>query len=358
MKDLAIISVIVISSVFLGACGSSDSNNESLSSDVLSDGAVAETVSVNLAEAFDMLSDSTSYTETSSLSLTQSSSENSQLEYSFSKNCREEDSSAVVSLSKLLSGSISFEGPRVSISRSVSGESQIERIWSNENTSISCNDEDKSAEIDWDSSGIEGLVLDITFSRTRNDEVSKTLKSRDLDVEKTIQRSAEGTRNVSWLSHTENIEDNTFTRVHEISSQITRISQVSSSILDEDINLNMTIKTLDEAPLNVSTIRDSSSYQLVSKTINSGQLETVLDSGQKIIASFSDLLILFSADSCTGESGSLTLSYYDLGSELADRVVEITVDSGDLTVYDITDSENVVAIEDYDYELCQLANFK
>ena len=59
-----------------------------------------------------------------------------------------------------------------------------------------------------------------------------------------------------------------------------------------------------------------------------------------MIASFADLTIQFDAASCSVESGSITASFYQDGSEEASKIVSLVFTDGAYEALDITDAEN------------------
>ena len=363
MKSLiSPLSASLVSLLFILPISCGDSEEEraetatSTTSISSSDDASSESVSTNLTDALETLSDSNISSSSASLALQGGGGANG-LTVDRSKSCAVDGDNAVVSIESTISGSVEFTTARASISREVTGSGTTTRTWSQTDASVLCNDDATRAAIDWEAGDISGLSLSAVIERSKSSSGSKTITSSGEEYTKSKSSSASGTRDITWISHTDN-DDGTFTRVKSVSSSITRSSDSSNSRTDESISLSLTVATVEDSELQITVVRDSTSKDLVSKLISSGSLKASESEESYVVTSFEDYLLSFSDESCEATSGKVTSQFYEAGSEEPSKTYELTVTDGAYVLMDITDAENSVEVEEFDYDLCDIQNFQ
>ncbi len=341
-------------SCLLLSCGTKDTT-EGTDTDLIDDEVAAEAASVNIEEILDLLSD-TNVTSSANSSWQLQSNRN-QIEYSIKRTCSKGELATTVTVEKNVTGTISYARAKATMLRTVAGKGTIARKWSKDKQALDCLDTNQAVAFDWSKTGITGLMVTINFERNRTDSITRTLKRNDQELTKHITWSAAGSRDMTWLSHIDN-EDGTFSRTIEMSSQVTRERLIANDLLENQISMSLNIASSAEFPLQITTVRNDETFSLVSKTIASGQIESTAASGQKIVTTFDQLQVSFSAASCQMVSGSLQLTFFEVDDTQAAKVLKLEVEDGEFTMTDITDSGSPQTIEDFDYDPCQLANFK
>ena len=333
------------------ACNESDSREvvEGVTALISSETGSSETVSTNLSDAINLLSDSNISSSSTSLAL-----QGSPLDVEREKKCEADGDNAVVTISSSASGVSEYSTIRADISKEITGSSSVERVWSKESAAVECDDNNKRAAINWNADDISGLSLSVNVSRTKSSDTTRTKKSDESTMELSKSSSSKGTRTVEWASHTENGDD-TFTRVKTVVSSMEHTKSISKD--GEDLEMSFTVATEENAPLEISVTRNASTKDLVSQLISSGTLRSTESSGAYVLTSFSNYSLEFTDDECTPVSGSLTSVFYEEGSEDPIKTLELVVADGEYTLTDTTDSSNPEVVEDFDYDLCDVQDF-
>ncbi len=340
-------------SLLLG-CGQ-DSSARKSSSAQLSSGSLAsqEALTASYSEAMDALSDS-NLTANSSTSLMLSAPINTQ---DFQKSCQASGDKALVSISGQRSISFDRSNARVSIEGSRTMTQKLERIWSKSGSSVACNANGKGAAIDFEAD-ISGYQLEVSIDRSASRSLKVSNLKKGTSTTASAETSMKGSRSISWLSQSV-AADGAITREKSISFSVTRSSQV----LDKDgssSSLSQIVKTVDGAPLVVSSTWDSlgKNRQLLAKTIKQGKLHVQSASGSSYMeASFDSMALSFSSSECSIKSGSMTASIYESEGASASTIYKLSAIDGVISVQNITDAENPIDVDDFDYTPCDLKDF-
>ena len=336
------------------SCGTEDEREDvartSLSS---SDALSSESVSTNLTDALEVLVDSNIGSSSSTGLALQNQSSKPDLVRT--KSCTVSGNNAVVNISTTISGSTEFDTRRRSISRTVDGSSSVVKTWSKTDSSVLCNESGVRAAIDWSAEDISGLSLSAAIERNKSTESSRTRISDGATSTKSRTTTATGSRNVTWISHTNN-DDGTFTRVKSVSSSMTRTRSIASSD-SATIDLTMTVATENDQELQITVVRDSTTRALRSKLIASGTLRAYENQDSYVLTSFDNYLLEFTESDCAPKSGKLTSQFFDSSSDQATKTIELVVSDGAYTLSDVTDPSNPIEIDDFDYSLCDIRSF-
>ena len=346
-------SITTILAILGASCGSGEDERvmSSASSVLSSSSASTESVSMSLSDALEALSDSNPSGGSSSSLFLQ---ETNPMSISKERSCEVSDDQAVVTVSTSIEGERSFETSLgAQITRTISGAGTHVRTWSRQDSSIACNNPSTAAAIDWTSDGISGLSLAVTVERSKTATISRI--KNDTEISRSKSFTTTGTRQVQWTSHTDN-DDGTFTRVKTVSSSMARNSS-GTTREGEEINLSLTVESLDGQDLSITVVRNSTDLSLVSKEISSGALKSFSDENAYVVTSFENYLINFDSESCAPVSGSVLSKFYEEGTEEPVKTLQLSVVNGEYSLEDITDSENPTAITDFDYDLCYSENF-
>lgn len=336
------------------SCSVSDERVESSTSPLSANDSISsESVSSNLTDALEALSDSN--ISSTSTSLTLQDSATTRPTTTKTKSCSVAGDNAIVSINSSIEGNIEFSNSRRDVSRSITGSGTVNRTWSKTDATVLCSENEKHAAINWSADDIAGLTLSVSIDRSRETESTITRLSDNESSSRVKKTSVSGTRTVSWSSHTDN-NDGTFTRVKSVSSSVTRSKTITSSV-DASISLSMTVATEENAPLQITVVRNSTSRALISKKISSGTLRTSENESSHVLTDFQDYTLAFTDSSCVPSSGKLTASFYESGTEGAVKILELSVSDGSYTLNDITDPENPSEINDFDYDLCDINSF-
>jgi hypothetical protein len=352
-NQISTITTLTVAVLCLCSCGQDPDNRENAAgqSSVLNDTSLQTgAVNVALTETLESLSDSNPSSSSTELTL---SSFNLQADVSRTRACEQNDTQTTVTISRQIDREWSRDGQRISRSRQIEGAGSLTRTWSHPDRAISCRN-NTHADIVWDES-IADTVLKVSFSRSRDMQSSITFKNRDLTRERSFSFAAEGSRTITWQSHTDN-DDNTYTRVKSIASEVER-SHTRPNEAGSATELNYNIKTATGQPLQVSVTRDDSTHEPLTKTISSGQLIATQTNNGRTETSFADFTIKFATDSCQPESGTITVKFYDSNDEHARKTFQLQADSGSYTLTDKTDPDSPEEIEDFEYTACSMADF-
>ncbi|NRA64808.1 MAG: hypothetical protein HRU19_10030 [Pseudobacteriovorax sp.] len=354
MKTLHLVATgLLLQSVLIGCGKEDDSKDENVASQELTavgDDTIHESIYMNLSDALTSLSDSNVTANSASLSLTQ------ERIVSFDKSCSEIEEDAQVTITSERNGEKTYSGIIFESTYSFQGSGEKIRTWSREDGAVNCHENGIHADIDLTSSDIAGLSLDVQFDRSRNWSMSQTNKNNGQERSRTVSFEASGTRSVLWTDH-QDLDDGTFLRSKSIQSQAERTRTFKTASMEEEKTISLSIESDAEAPLVVSTIRDSSTLALLSKEIVSGKLTSTSDAGNQLIVEFSNYKREFSSSSCLVTSGSVTASYYQSGSEDPLKVIQIDITDGVVDAKDVTDAENHEEILNFDIEPCEISDF-
>ena len=300
-----------------------------------------------LTDALESLSDSAGYATGSGLALADNSKR--------TKSCVAADGIATVTMTNSVDREFSFDTPRRSYTRAVTGSGNLSRIWSQSDAEIGCDESGNYAAIDW-RGDTTGLQLAVEFDRSRNASVSYENKIQGRSYSAERKFSAQGTRSVTWGEQTTD-ESGNLVRTKTVTSQVTRTHSRANSA-DVAKTLELVVQTKPEADLKITTVRDSETLALVSKTITSGTLVAEKSGDGFVEKTFENLQLNF-ADGCHIASGKVTASFYKSqadGAE-AELVKSMTLEIAD-GEYTLTDNTTGEGVADFDLPSCATRDFQ
>ena len=349
------LSLTLFSALLLGCGGTDDARVEGGSSTQLAaDSDLSQaTVSASLTESLDSLSDTNLVVSSgTSLALSGAALENTA---TVDKTCAVAGDTAVVTINRDRTNTWELTTKRMTISSSLVASQDIVRTWSKEGTAIACSG--KSAAIDFEGD-LTGYKLDVTVDRTAERSFERTLIKTQEAVKSSSKNVSKGTRSVEWLSQTANA-DGTFTRSKSIAFSVAHSIAIVNA-KKEAKAIDLKVETKADAPLKVAVTWDklSEGRALQSKLIKSGTIVASKDGAGSMEATFSNILLTFTADACALTSGSMTAKVYAEGKTEVSKAYALTAVDGDVTVEDVTDAANPVAVDDFEYSPCDLKDFQ
>jgi hypothetical protein len=272
------------------------------------------------------------------------------------RSCAVQDDKAVVTIKMDKTLGWERKSARFSFKASSTVENNISRTWSKEGSSVACNANGKSAAVDMEMD-LTGYELDISVDRTASRSMERTLLKTGEKISKELNTSSTGERHVEWISQT-TLADGSISREKSVCFSVQR----SDSFVAKDgtvKDLNLSVSTLTDAPLQVTVVWDKLSRDrlLLSKLIESGTVKATHAGDGSIEASFSNLLMTFDSSSCAVTSGKMEAKIYAEGITTASKIYELTATNGIITVQDVTDSANPTDVDDFDYTPCDLKDF-
>jgi hypothetical protein len=357
LKTNAAFALILASTLTtLSACGAGDASRKDAGGDssktidssssmtgdsALSEQVIAESVADGIASLADQ--------GTTSTSLNLAGAER---ESSVTKSCAVDGSNAVVTVSSEINHEIERDGKNVSFTRVMTGSGTQTRTWSRTKdgaaVSVECGPGGKSAKIDWKEEDLAGLKLDMEFSRTRSVESTMVNNRRGTTRTTTSSFSVSGKRSSLWGEVVDGAEQGFIVREKTVTSSVTRkLSAKNSQNLDR--NLEFTVATAENAPLQVRVSRSISTSSVDSKLIRSGTIVASRVGDGRIETSFDNLLVKYSAGECAAASGSVTTKIFKEGSAEADRELKLTVTDGEVTLVDVSTGAEV---EEFQFDAC------
>lgn len=346
-------STYVFGLLFVTACGQDqDSDREETgSSSLVSQDVSAEALSLNINDALSILSETSDSRETLSLQRERPESKDRWV-----KSCEANDDGLAVSITGEIDRSISFENRRFSFERSLTGSLNIQRQWSHDSLELACDESGKRAEINFASEDVVGLSLEISSEKTKSAEVKKTSISSEESRGHNSSFSLKAERQVDWLSF-EEVSDESYKVSKSVSSESQRERNITKPN-GEQITIGLSMLILAEDPLVIETVRSSADHQLISKKIVSGSISGINADSQRIVTSFSEVEYSFVGEECQAVSGSIEAEIYAADAEEASMKFSLSITDGDYVITNVTDAGNPVEVEDFDFEACDLADFR
>jgi hypothetical protein len=321
-----------------------------------------EGVSASLTDALEAMADSFGISAASSASLSLGELGilrriKKQRESLYSKSCELDGSNAVVSVEASIDRSRSFASRVRSADWSVTGSENITRTWSKEvddaAVQVNCDATNKYADIDW-KGDLTGLNLDVSFERSREVSLTVVAKLENKSFSAERQFSAKGERSISWDGQLTSESGGEITRSKSVTSNVDRTHYRKNS-KGEEKKIELNIKTEEESPLVIETVRNSSNFDLVSKNIKSGVLVGTRAGDGHIEATFSNLVSEFSEDECHLESGEVLYKLFKEGESEPAKSYKLLVVDGEISLVDVMSGE---VKADFEFENCDVKSFQ
>lgn len=249
------------------------------------------------------------------------------------KTCVASEGKAVVSVTSNISRSRTKtqSGGRATVSASRTGGGSSTRTWSKvDGAAVACNNSGTGAKVDFKNP--DGLRLDISFERSRDDRMTYT----GTKVTRTSSKSftSSGKRSVTWASSDSSADGATYVRNKSVVITDVTKSLTMSNKRGESFSTALTINTSQDLPLLVKVERNSETDAVISKTIVSGEIVTKKDSDSIITTNYSNLKLNLSDNSCSISSGSAQIVIKDAAGGVL-KIFTLSVDSsGDSSLKD------------------------
>ncbi len=371
MISLRKILMIQISAIVIGqitSCGANDSRNPIRSEDdfqietnsmALDDGLAAEGARGSLDVAIGSAADASPDLSSSDLSL--AGDDESQQGLAWTRTCEEiaEDGSVVVNIEGTRDGSFTRAGRLVSVEQTFSLSQESKRTWHHPENALACSEGGKFIDLTRDAD-LTGASLQLEFSRESARTVSITRLRSGQSSTRSRRHSAEGRREISWLSHAADSEDGTLVRRSQVDNLVNRTHEIANTLGEEKV-MNLSVSTKEGMPLVIETVRDSATGALRSKKIESGTLVTSRTGDARLETTLVDVVMQFEEGSCQVASGVITFSFFralevtaDSAESEAARVLVLTIADGD---YELVDQSSNEVLEDFDFDGCQISDF-
>jgi hypothetical protein len=235
------------------------------------------------------------------------------------RECTVDGNSAVVSIKRNFSRTFDKSGMR-SITVSMANAGSRTRTWSLEDGQIGCKENGKSADVPKDDRA--GVTLDVEFERSKSKSMAMINRKGEI-VERSKSFSAKGERHVKFLSVTEDDEASEITVVREQTKKVTRTMHIMNKKGEERF-MEHSIESKEDAPMNVTIVRDSGTHKALSRTINSGSLISESKKGGLVETSFDS--VTYEPNNCFPISGTISGSITKPNEDEAFVTYTITFD--------------------------------
>ena len=340
----------IVSGLFIfSACGTDSDRETAGQSTLVSDQGSVAALTVQIDDALSILSETSDSSE--GLALQRPSRGDT-----WEKSCELVEGGVSVSIVGDFERSQQRENRRFSVEKSKSGAVAITRLWQHDSLELACDSRGKSVAIDFKSADVVGLSASLKVEKSGEANITKTLQQSSETKEFSSKMSLSAERQINWQGFDESSADH-----YQITKQISSESVRSRSIQKPDgssteLSLSLSISTED--PLIVETLRSKVDGALAAKKIVSGTVTGVNAAKEKIVTGFSDVNYSFTSDGCLAVSGEILASTFAKDAAEASRKLQIVVSDGEYTVTDITDPADPQDVADFDFEACELADFK
>ena len=184
------------------------------------------------------------------------------------------------------------------------------RVWSKAGGAVACADDGKHAAID--GATMASYTLDVSFKNERSRTMHlENLKSGKV-VDRSMARSATGTRHIVWTSAA--AANGVLTDLKTVSIDAAR----SLKATDKDGSMHTstrTVKTDAAAPLVIAVERKADTKDLVQRTIKSGKLIASNATGR--IETTFDNVVFKKGDGCVASAGKISGALFTAGADAA-----------------------------------------
>ncbi len=234
------------------------------------------------------------------------------------RTCEASEGMAVVSITHTFNRSREGDNAVRSWSMTMDMNGSQTRTWSKEGEETFCSESGRSEEIELNE--MQGVTLDMSFSRSRSREMTLTNKRRGTTYESSHSLVANGERSITWTDV--QIDESELAVTRSMTSRVERELTLKNS-RNQDKTLTLSIATKVDAPLNATTLRDAASMDVISRTIHSGTtIGSTKDNG-RVETTYSEVKYT-SAGGCMPVSGSISGSIFEAGTTEAKLTYSIS----------------------------------
>ncbi len=333
------------------ACGKKEDTQETTASgtnSIIEDNTLATgVIEANVSDAMTSLAEANEDREAASLALAEVNKDKVR-----ERKCEKlDDHNVKVTVGFDIDRTMSISNARREIARTVKGSSDLIRSWKAENISLDCT-AGNHVKLDWNSD-ISGLKLDVDVNRSHSVSDSVTIKATGKTLSRERSFTSQGTRHIAWISSAEDAAADSITREKTIASSMKRTMHIENAKGDIK-DMEMTLSTQENAPLNVVVVRKKSDGSLITKTIKSGVTIGARAGDGKVESTFSNLVMMFDSGKCSLQSGQVTTAFYKEGNETAVKRLQLEGSDGSFTLKDLDSGEE---IEDFELPGCSIADY-
>lgn len=210
------------------------------------------------------------------------------------------------------------KGGLITVSATRIGTGISTRTWSrSDGQPVACNSSGTGAAVNFQSP--EGLKLDVSFQRNRNDTVNITRQGTTKTFAKNFVSS--GQRIVSWSLNSSQLTAPTYVRsksiiIKDVKQTLEMTTKQGFSVLTE-----LTINTNENAPLVVEVERVADTHSVSTKKFVSGQLVVKKDSDATITLTYDNLIVDFAGNACSIKGGSAQILVNDSSGALLKTLI-------------------------------------
>lgn len=217
--------------------------------------------------------------------------------------------------------------------QSFGAKEHIVRVWSREGGSVACQENGLQAEID--KRDLNGVHLNITFAHgiALGDGYKNAFNGSKGAMAAGFL--AEGSRSLSFSQSTS--EDGLLETAATIQSEVRR--RIDAANLQQKSSKTLTFKTSDEAPLQVLSVRSADSKELVSRTIESGVMQSSGITSAQLVTTFTSVKYVPGGKCLRPQSGSIQSVLTKADGTVEEFSVVYSADSAVLTRPDGTTKE-------------------
>lgn len=340
---LAVSSLVGCGSKDDSSSGGGDDEEAQGTTEILDDSelrteAVSSTVDVGISAA----AEGTDESSASALALASNTGTKNKV---FTRECEEDGDTAVVTISREFSRTREITNKVREISMSMSGTNDLTRTWSSDEGAVKCHSNGKH--IDVAMNDMEGMILDVDFKREGTRTATFTNVRKGITVERYFKFTATGKRHIEWTDVSTEGDNTTLSTTN--TSEVDR-STVAKNKDGEERTMEMSVDIGKEDPLVVDTVRDSSSRDIVSRTIKSGTITSTNKDKGKLEIEF-DTVVYTPDSGCLADSGSISGKVFKPEADEATMTFEITFSNGSAKI-EYSDGTSA----DYTPEGCDLEN--
>jgi hypothetical protein len=313
---------------------------EATSDEAISDSELAgETVTSGIDVAISSLADESDIA-TSSLSLRAASKK---VEFIRFRECQKQEYGAAhESIKRKLTREFSLEGARRKVESNFVAQGEINRVWDKPEIGVDCSEDGRYALMPW--GDLQGLSLESEFSKSRLREITFASKISGKSFSRSHKFAAQGVHQISWNAVT---DDSGMIAIEKtIAKDVTRTMEFQNS-KGRERSMVRNFKTKADYPLNVTVERDSTTYVVVSRTINQGALVATGKSGRMEL----EFDHVKWTNACMADSGTISGSLFKPDSTQPEMTFEISF-SGDSKSIVFSNGEQF----EYTPEGCELEN--
>lgn len=259
-----------------------------------------------------------------------------------------EDKTAVVEVTSQINRSRTktSRGGTVTISRKRTGTSSMTRTWSNsDGTPVTCNGAKTAAAVDFENPS--GLKLAVSYSKNRSSSLEFRGPKNSFESKRTV--TATGTRQITWQSNDASDDTSTtYIRNKTVTVENSNHRFTMTNKNGRSIESTVSMKTVDNKPLQVKMERRKDNHTVVSKTFVSGQLSVERDDGSSMLIVYDNLKLDVTSEDCKPVSGVAQIEFNDASGSIIKTLTLESDDDGN-TILKTSGGDE---IEEFDLDGC------